>query len=571
MKNPMNVKNPMKWNKQLYLSVICVVLEGFLSGSNFMMMYYIFQALWEKQMSMGKILQMTGILAVIFLLRLCIYTFGYVQGQIGGAGVSKAIRLFLGDKLKRIPLSRFQKNQTGDYINAATENVNNYEQILTHKTGDIIKNLTLIIMLVVFVTTVYLPSGLILLAAVLVFLPAMAISFHAVKKYGPRKNEICAENVSSIVEYISGIQTFRAYGIGGIKNKSVTAAMKAYSDISFIYEVKIIPDGAIYSILIWLTLPLEMLVAGNKWMAGELSTVSYIMVCLLPLFLTKLLGTVFVDMTAYKNLMISRKKIEKVIEEKEELPGSQHFSPKEHEITLEHVDFSYVPQEPVLKDMSLTIENEKLTAIVGDSGSGKSTILNLISKYYEPTGGTIKIGGLSVAEAGAEQVLSEISMVDQEVFLFDDTIRNNIRYARPQATDEQIEAACREANCEEFILHMPKGYETMVGENGNQLSGGERQRLSIARAILKDSPILLLDEATANLDVENELLVKQAIGNLLKKRKTVVMIAHTLSVVQNADKIVVISDGGVLEQGTHEELLKKNGKYAAMWRAEKSL
>ena len=174
-------------------------------------------------------------------------------------------------------------------------------------------------------------------------------------------------------------------------------------------------------------------------------------------------------------------------------------------------------------------------------------------------------------EAGAEQVLSEISMVDQEVFLFDDTIRNNIRYARPEASDAEIEAACREANCEEFILRMPKGYETMVGENGNQLSGGERQRLSIARAILKDSPILLLDEATANLDVENELLVKQAIGNLLKKRKTVVMIAHTLSVVQNADKIVVIGDGGVLEQGTHEELLKKNGKYAAMWRAEKSL
>ena len=155
--------------------------------------------------------------------------------------------------------------------------------------------------------------------------------------------------------------------------------------------------------------------------------------------------------------------------------------------------------------------------------------------------------------------------------MFDDTIRNNIRYARPEATDAEIEEACREANCEDFILRMPKGYETMAGENGNQLSGGERQRLSIARAILKDSPILLLDEATANLDVENELLVKQAIRNLLKKKKTVVMIAHTLSVVQNADKIVVIGEGGVLEQGSHEKLLQMNGKYAAMWRAEKSL
>ena len=286
------------------------------------------------------------------------------------------------------------------------------------------------------------------------------------------------------MEYISGIQTFRAYGIGGVKNRSVTAAMKAYSDISYLYEVKIIPDGAIYSILIWLTLPLEMLIAGSKWMAGGLSTVSYIMVCLLPLFLTKLLGTVFVDMTAYKNLMISRRKMEKVLEEKEEAVGGKPFAPREHDITLEHVDFSYVAEEPVLQNMSLTIENEKLTAIVGDSGSGKSTILNLISKYYEPTAGAIKIGGLSIAEAGAEQVLAEISMVDQEVFLFDDTIRNNIRYARPEATDAEIEEACREANCEDFILRMPKGYETMAGENGNQLSGGERQRLSIALSLI---------------------------------------------------------------------------------------
>ena len=266
--------------------------------------------------------------------------------------------------------------------------------------------------------------------------------------------------------------------------------------------------------------------------------------------------------------MIAKKKIEKVMEEKEELQGSEVFQPKQYDIALEHVNFSYVDNEPILKDVNLTIEEGSLTAIVGDSGSGKSTILNLISKYYEPVSGTIKIGGQSIEKIGAEQVLQKISMVDQEVFLFDDTIRNNIRYARKNATDQEIEEACRQANCEEFILHMPNGYETMAGENGNQLSGGERQRISIARAILKDAPILLLDEATANLDVENELAVKEAIRNLLKKQKTVVMIAHTLSIIQNADKIVVIGKGGIVEEGTHEQLLSKNGKYAAMWKAE---
>ena len=206
-----------------------------------------------------------------------------------------------------------------------------------------------------------------------------------------------------------------------------------------------------------------------------------------------------------------------------------------------------------------------------DATCGKSTILNLIAKYYEPTGGEIRIGGKPISHISAERVLEQISMVDQDVFLFDDTIRENIRHARPNATDEEIEAACREANCDGFIRKMEKGYDTPTGENGNLLSGGERQRISIARAILKNSPILLLDEATASLDIENELAVKQAIANLLKEKKTVVMIAHTLSIVKNADQILVVSGGKIAEAGTHDELLAKGGKYAAMWNAEQKL
>ena len=195
----------------------------------------------------------------------------------------------------------------------------------------------------------------------------------------------------------------------------------------------------------------------------------------------------------------------------------------------------------------------------------------MISKYYESDSGTICIGGKPINHVAAERVLEQISMVDQDVFLFDDTIRENIRHARPTATDEEIEAACKEANCDGFIRKMEKGYDTPTGENGNLLSGGERQRISIARAILKNSPILLLDEATASLDIENELAVKQAIANLLKQKKTVLMIAHTLSIVKNADQILVVANGKISESGTHDELLKKDGKYAAMWYAEQKI
>ncbi len=561
----------LKKNRNFYIGVGGTVLEGLLSGSLFMLLYSVMQFLWSGQFDMNRVLVLTGVIAGIFLLRILIYSYGYTKAQIGGAEVSKNIRLFMGDHLKRIPLYRFTTGGTGDYINIITSDVNNYEKILTHKIGDLAKSFSLSLMLVVFVMTIYVPAGIILLTADLLLIPSLWLSFRMVRKYGNEKNAICAENVSSIVEYVSGIQTFRAYGVGGMKNKSVVDAMREFSRISFVYEAKVLPVGAGFSVLSWLACPLVIWVAYAPWAAGTLEVVDYLLICMLPLFCAKLSNTIFVDLTSYKNLMISKNKILSVMKEPEETGSMKPFQTDTHDITFENVDFSYVSGEPVLQHASFTVPDQKLTAIVGDSGSGKSTILNLIAKYYEPTSGTISIGGQPTNHVAAERVLEQISMVDQDVFLFDDTIRDNIRHARPNATDEEIEAACRAANCDGFIRKMEKGYDTPTGENGNLLSGGQRQRISIARAILKDSPILLLDEATASLDIENELAVKQAIANLLKEKKTVVMIAHTLSIVKNADLILVVADGKITEAGTHDELLAKGGKYAAMWNAEQKI
>ena len=558
-------------NRNFYIGVGGTVLEGLLSGSLFMLLYSVMQFLWSGQFDMNRVLVLTGMIVGIFLLRILIYSYGYTKAQIGGAEVSKNIRLFMGDHLKRIPLYRFTIGGTGDYINIITSDVNNYEKILTHKIGDLAKSFSLSLMLVAFVMTIYVPAGIILLTADLLLIPSLWLSFRMVRKYGNEKNAICAENVSSIVEYVSGIQTFRAYGVGGMKNKSVVDAMREFSRISFVYEAKVLPVGAGFSVLSWLACPLVIWVAYAPWAAGTLEAVDYLLICMLPLFCAKLSNTIFVDLTSYKNLMISKNKILSVMKEPEETGSMKPFQTDTHDITFENVDFSYVSGEPVLQHASFTVPDQKLTAIVGDSGSGKSTILNLIAKYYEPTSGTISIGGQPINHVAAERVLEQISMVDQDVFLFDDTIRDNIRHARPEATDEEIEAACRATNCDGFIRKMEKGYDTPTGENGNLLSGGQRQRISIARAILKDSPILLLDEATASLDIENELAVKQAIANLLKEKKTVVMIAHTLSIVKNADLILVVADGKIAEAGTHDELLAKGGKYAAMWNAEQKI
>lgn len=567
----MDENRPFRKNIHFNIGVIFTVIEGLLSGCSYMMIYMVIQILLGKEITMADILMITGILCGIYAMRLVIYSIGYTQNQIGGAAVSKNIRLFLGNKFKKIPLSRFTQGQVGQYVNTMTSDVNGYEQILTHKVSNLTKNIALSVIVIAFISYLYLPAGVILLFSALLLIPEMWLSFRTVKKYGTKKNTVSSEAVSSIVEYIEGIQMFRAYGVGGTKNKATTEAMKAFSEVSFEYEAHGIPINFAFNIINWLMVPLIMFVGSFPWMAEKIQTVDYLLLCMLPMLLAKLIGAVSVDLFSYKNLMISKNNILKVINEPEESGSMEPFYTDTHEITFDNVDFSYVPGEPILQGTSFIVPNQKLTAIVGDSGSGKSTILNLIAKYYEPTCGEIRIGGRSIGHVAAERVLEQISMVDQDVFLFNDTIRENIRHARPSATDEEIESACRAANCDSFIRKLEKGYDTPTGENGNLLSGGERQRISIARAILKNSPILLLDEATASLDIENELAVKQAIANLLKEKKTVVMIAHTLSIVKKADQILVVGDGRIIESGTHEELLAKGGKYTAMWSAEQKL
>ena len=237
-----------------------------------------------------------------------------------------------------------------------------------------------------------------------------------------------------------------------------------------------------------------------------------------------------------------------------------------HEINFDNVDFSYVPGEPVLKHATFTVPDQKLTAIVGDSGSGKSTILNLIAKYYEANGGTISIGGKPINHVAAERVLEQISMVDQDVFLFDDTIRENIRMGRVNATDQEVEQVAKAAGCDGFIRQLEHGYDTRVGGGGAHLSGGERQRIAIARAMLKNAPVVILDEATAYIDPENEAVVQRAVAKLVEG-KTVIVIAHRLSTITGADQIVVVKDGSIEAQGRHEDLLRHCPLYADLWQA----
>lgn len=248
--------------------------------------------------------------------------------------------------------------------------------------------------------------------------------------------------------------------------------------------------------------------------------------------------------------------------------GSEDFSPQGHDVTFEDVTFSYGEgDEPVVSNVSFVAKEGDVTALVGPSGSGKSTLTKLAARFWDADGGRVLVGGVDASTIDPETLLKDYSVVFQDVLLFDDTVMGNIRLGRRDATDEEVLAAAKAAMCDDFVHKLPQGYDTMIGENGSKLSGGERQRISIARALLKNSPIVLLDEATASLDVENESQVQEALSNLLAG-KTVIVIAHRMRTVMNADKIVVLDEGRVVEQGSPAELLEQNGLFSRMVRLQ---
>ena len=392
----MTDKNLFHKNSRFFCGLVLTVLEGLLSGSNYIVIYMVLKMLYERVTDIKNIFSISCLVGIIFVIRLVIYSIGYTQSQIGGAEISKNIRLGLGDKLRKIPLSCFTKKREGQYINIMTADVNSYEQILTHKLAALVKNGVLSVIVLAFVSVLYFPAAVILMFSLFLLIPEMWLSFRIVKKYGMEKNLVTAKAVGQIVEYIDGIQTFRSYGMGGTKNRNTTEILRKFSTVSYQYEAHGIPVNFAFNIVNWLTVPLTMWIGYIPWQSGSISAITFLFLCMLPMVLAKLTASISVDMFSYRNLLISKANIKNVLAENEESKSTEVFSPKEYGISFRNVSFSYVQEEPVLKNISFSIPDHGLTAIVGDSGSGKSTILNLIAKYYVPDSGEIGIGGQSI-------------------------------------------------------------------------------------------------------------------------------------------------------------------------------
>ena len=304
------------------------------------------------------------------------------------------------------------------------------------------------------------------------------------------------------------------------------------------------------------------LVGSMRLMSGELPLVTFFLFLLVVSRIYEPMSLSLQNLAAMNSLQVNIDRMNEINESKSQ-GGEKNFAPKSCDITFENVGFAYNSGETVLRDVSFTAKQGEVTALIGPSGGGKSTAAKLAARFWDVEQGRITVGGVDVASVDPEQLLAAYSFVFQDVTLFNNTVMENIRIGRKDATDAEVMEAAKAAMCDEFIAKLPRGYQTMIGENGSTLSGGERQRISIARALLKDAPIILLDEATASLDAENETEIQQAISRLVE-RKTVLIIAHRMRTVENANKVVVLADGTVTEMGNPEELMKKNGTFARM-------
>ncbi|GAA1015731.1 ABC transporter permease [Acrocarpospora pleiomorpha] len=482
------------------------------------------------------------------------------------ANVLADVRLRLGEKLRTIPQRDLEQRAAGDLTTVVGGNTAN-ATMGASTIGLLFAQLIAVpIVLGVIILVVDWRLGLVLALAV-PFAVFFVRRIQQASGSGFRRVDAAdARAANRIVEYVQGLPVLKASGQAGARSRRLTDALAAQGETLTGTQKRMVWPGLLASSIVQLAL-VAMAAAGSALVLDvRLSA---------PLLLAIMAGAVrFAEPLATASSMtavfeLTDAALERVGEvlEAPALPvGDPGARIERFDLSLEDVTFGY-GAEPVLRGVSFTAAERSLTALVGPSGSGKTTIAKLLTRYADPAQGTVRIGGRDLRVLDPAEIYRHISVVFQDVYLFDDTIRSNIAMAKPDATDEEIEAAARAANVHTFVSRLPRGYDTRVGEIGGSLSGGERQRISIARAILKNAPIVLLDEPTAALDTESETAVQAAVDALVADR-TVLVIAHRLSTVVAADQILVLEDGRITERGTHGDLIEAGGRYTAMWAAQ---
>lgn len=487
----------------------------------------------------------------------------YKDSFITAYSLSAETRLKLGEHLRKLPLSFFKRRDPGDVTALLLQDMIMVENVFSHLFPDFIGSIAMAVLLGFVLLAADWRLGLIAILFLVIALIFLGIFLKIINYFGEKQLKSRNAAVSRMMEYLLGIKVLKSYNLTGKRFKRMEKSFHKLKKDSILLEGLPGPLVMVYVAILEIGF-LALLLFGLHFLeSGTLNVPTFLLFLILGYAFYEPLKTlsVFIGEMRYMNIAASRV----VASLNTEILSETSYDMKIHnyDIEFKNVSFKYQDTE-VIKDVNFHIPERSITALVGPSGSGKTTITSLIARFWDVNSGEIKIGGRNIKDLKNDYLLSCMSMVFQDVYLFNDTIYNNIKIGKTNATKDEVFEAARQANCHEFINKLPDGYDTMVGEGGSTLSGGEKQRISIARAILKDAPIILLDEATASLDPENESKIQKAIGELVKS-KTVIVIAHRLYSISDADKIIVIKKGQIVEQGKHEELIENKSTYKHLW------
>ena len=566
------VKRIIDWcgsfKKNLYIGFVFSFFSGWFAAMPVIWAAYMIGKLVESagngiSISAGWIGKSIGILLLFIFFR---FLFDYLRAKFQEAISYELIardRLAVGDALKRVSLGYFQNMNTGTILNSITTGLHTLEGMGIRMIDNFVGGYLNFICILLWLTYLNWRVGLIAVAGAAVSLVFLLI----ISKYSTRNAPVLAaanrDLTGATLEYARGLSVVKSFGKAGASMDSIKKACRNSRDINLKIEWGYIPYNALHLLALKTASVCIVITAFYLGFSGQLDF-TYMMIVVLLSF------HVFGSLEPIADCAHVLAVIDDALNHLEALTGESFIDADGKQIEIEHydiefqnVDFSYgegKDRRQVLHNVNLNIPENTVTAIVGPSGSGKSTICNLIARFYDVDGGSVRVGGHDVKEFTCDSLLSSISMVFQNVYLFHDTVRNNICFGKPDATEAEMIEAAKKACCHDFIMALPEGYDTVIGEGGGSLSGGEKQRISIARAILKDAPIIILDEATASVDPENEHLIQAAISELTKG-KTIVTIAHRLATIEQADQILVVDDGQIVQRGTHEELVAIPGKY----------
>lgn len=468
-------------------------------------------------------------------------------------------RIEIAQHLRYLPMGYFNKNSLGSITSVATNTMENLGDVATRvvmmSTQGILNTALIIVMLLCFDFRI----GLIAAAGVILFFVVNSLLQKAGDKLSAEKVESDQKLVSEIMEYVQGIAEVKSYNLFGKQTKKLNKAIDKNVKVNTEMEFAFIPYMTIQNIITKLTGAVMMFVSVLLYLNGSMS----LMICIGMTICAFMLYSSLEQAGSYSALLrtidICIDKAQKILDLDTMDIDGKDIIPQNYDIDVNNIEFSY-DKRKIIDGISLHIPQKTTTAVVGPSGGGKSTLCNLISRFWDVDGGNIRLGGIDVREYSMDSLMKNFSFVFQNVYLFADTIANNIAFGRENATREEIVTAAKKACCHDFIMSLPDGYDTVIGEGGASISGGEKQRISIARAIMKNAPIIILDEATANVDPENEKELVEAI-DALTKEKTIIMIAHRLKTVRNADQIVVVDSGKIAQLGTHTQLMQEGGIY----------